>query len=100
MGRNGQANAPHEVVLLLCQREELLVVRPRIIAMTPSLSRYLDMLRFAAAFRGAGPAPARLQGPWRPASQNIAGPIRAWRIALSAQAAAPEKAPLPLPVIS
>ena len=50
MGRDGQANAPQEVVLLLCQKDEHMVVRSRIIAMTPALSRYLDVLRFAAAF--------------------------------------------------
>ena len=50
MGRDGQANAPQEVVLMLCQREEVLVLRPRIIPMTTALSRYLDVLRFAAAF--------------------------------------------------
>jgi hypothetical protein len=64
MGRDGQANAPQEVVLLLCLRDELLVVRPRIIAMTPALSRYLDVLRFAAAFTGAGPAPAPPSRTW------------------------------------
>src|SRR5215469_3765476 len=37
MGRDGQANAPQEVVvLLLCQRDELLVLRPRIIPMAPA----------------------------------------------------------------
>jgi hypothetical protein len=50
MGRDGQANAPQEVVLMLCQRDEVLVLRPRIIPMTTALSRYLDVLRFAAAF--------------------------------------------------
>jgi hypothetical protein len=50
MGRESQANAPQEVILLFCQRDEHLVVRPRIIGMTPALSRYLDVLRFAAAF--------------------------------------------------
>ena len=50
MGRVGRPNAPQEVVLLLCQRDEHLVVRPRIIAMTQALSLYLDGLRFAAAF--------------------------------------------------
>ena len=50
MGRDGQANAPQEVVLLLCERDELLVLRPRIIAMTSALSRYLDVHHFAVAF--------------------------------------------------